>query len=296
MRVEVCEEGGGATSSCRLAIQHVLTALRPPTPPLQPVRMAPHNVPLVVLGTFLLWFGWYGFNPGSWLAISGNTSATIVARTAVTTTLGGAAGGCASLLLAFAISRTWELTTVRGVGEAGQPKRCPPPNPPCCLVPAAAVQACPLVSVPVTAAAQKHRHTIHHIPSPHPAAPAQVCNGALAGLVAITAGCALIEPWAAIIIGALGAMVGWPHDQSHCLARHCLARHCLARHCLARHCLARHCLARHCLARHCLARHCLARHCLARHCLARHCLARHSITQPMLAPCCRCAMAQRCCC
>jgi len=130
VRVEVCEEGGGATSSCRLAIQHVLTALRPPTPPLQPVRMAPHNVPLVVLGTFLLWFGWYGFNPGSWLAISGNTSATIVARTAVTTTLGGAAGGCASLLLAFAISRTWELTTVRGVGEAGQPKRCPPPQPP----------------------------------------------------------------------------------------------------------------------------------------------------------------------
>ena len=32
---------------------------------------APHNLPFVVLGTSLLWFGWFGFNAGSALAANG---------------------------------------------------------------------------------------------------------------------------------------------------------------------------------------------------------------------------------
>merc|ERR1719421_2178257 len=56
-----------------------------------------HSTPLVVIGTFLLWFGWYGFNPGSTLMIHGNGA--IAARACVTTTLAAAAGGLTGLII-----------------------------------------------------------------------------------------------------------------------------------------------------------------------------------------------------
>jgi Amt family ammonium transporter len=46
----------------------------------------PHNIPMVVLGASLLWFGWFGFNAGSALAANG-----VAALAVVTTMLGGAA-------------------------------------------------------------------------------------------------------------------------------------------------------------------------------------------------------------
>jgi ammonium transporter, Amt family len=46
----------------------------------------PHNIPMVVLGASLLWFGWFGFNAGSALSANG-----IAALAVVTTMLGGAA-------------------------------------------------------------------------------------------------------------------------------------------------------------------------------------------------------------
>ena len=66
-----------------------------------PVDMPGHSATLVVLGTVLLWFGWYGFNPGSMIFINSVNYAMVVGRAAVTTTLSGAAGGVMGLLWSF---------------------------------------------------------------------------------------------------------------------------------------------------------------------------------------------------
>ena len=65
----------------------------------QLVDMPGHSATLVVLGTFLLWFGWYGFNPGSWLSIDTSVAAEVVGRVAVTTTLSAGCAGTTSLVL-----------------------------------------------------------------------------------------------------------------------------------------------------------------------------------------------------
>nr|AAS55466.1 putative ammonium transporter [Chlamydomonas reinhardtii] len=77
----------------------------------QPVEMPGHSATLVVLGTVLLWFGWYGFNPGSQLIINYTASAAVVGRAAVTTTLSGAAGCLSCLLTAFLRHKAWDLVS-----------------------------------------------------------------------------------------------------------------------------------------------------------------------------------------
>lgn len=116
-----------------------------------PTTFQPHSVALQVLGTFLLWFGWYGFNPGSALAIANPDSAAVAALCAVTTTM-GAAAGCVTSMFVDSIIDSFQT------GE---------------------------VSYDLTMA----------------------MNGALGGLVAVTAGCSVVTPWAALLIGSCGGLV-----------------------------------------------------------------------------------------
>lgn len=60
-----------------------------------------HSLTLAMIGVFLLWFGWFGFNPGSQLAASGWGNATAISHVFLTTNLAAAAGGLTALLTAW---------------------------------------------------------------------------------------------------------------------------------------------------------------------------------------------------
>lgn len=100
-----------------------------------------HNMTIGLLGTLILWIGWYGFNAGSTLCIVGSC-AKIASKVAVTTTIGAAASGAAMITYQRFFCDHYEL------GDVG--------------------------------------------------------NAILAGLVSITGSCAVIDPWAAFIIGIIG--------------------------------------------------------------------------------------------
>ena len=104
------------------------------------VMMNGHNIPLMALGAFILWFGWFGFNAGSGLVADAS-----IGRICVNTLVGGGAG-CLSAMVLF-----WK---VRGVPE-----------------------------------------------------PSVTMMGAIGGLVAVTAGCAYINPASAIIIGLVAGLL-----------------------------------------------------------------------------------------
>jgi Amt family ammonium transporter len=107
----------------------------------QPLPPA-HNLGLATIGTMILWFGWYGFNPGSTLG-TGNTG--LIGLVTLNTTLGAAGGTLSCMLYQYFRSKKWDMV-----------------------------------------------YTL---------------NGSLAGLVAITAGCAFVAPWAAVVIGLIAGVL-----------------------------------------------------------------------------------------
>ncbi len=76
----------------------------------KPRAMPGHNLPLAALGVFILWVGWYGFNPGSQLAIYGADNTNAVMLIAVNTTLAAAAGGLLAMLTTWIIHKKPDLT------------------------------------------------------------------------------------------------------------------------------------------------------------------------------------------
>ena len=77
-----------------------------------PADFSGHSSALAVLGTFVLWVGWYSFNPGSTLMIRNAASAAVAEPCAVTTTLCAASGGISAMLTDTVIAMmTTEVTT-----------------------------------------------------------------------------------------------------------------------------------------------------------------------------------------
>lgn len=109
----------------------------------EPAEIPPHSTALQFLGTFALWFGWYGFNPGSVLSVV--NYADVAALVAVNTTLSACAGAISAMFISsFYDQRKTGVFTYDVV---------------------------------------------------------YTMNGCLAGLAAITSGCATVDTWAAFVIG-----------------------------------------------------------------------------------------------
>src|SRR6187399_2687476 len=74
--------------------------------------MPPHNVILGAVGGLILWFGWYGFNPGSTLSAMDTVG---IGRVSFNTTLAACSAGLAALIYSYARSKKWDLgMTVNG--------------------------------------------------------------------------------------------------------------------------------------------------------------------------------------
>ncbi len=74
--------------------------------------MLPHDLTIAASGGLILWFGWYGFNPGSTLSAMDFIG---IGRVAANTTLAACAAGLTAMAAAYMMSRKWDLSfTVNG--------------------------------------------------------------------------------------------------------------------------------------------------------------------------------------
>jgi len=67
--------------------------------------MLPHDLTIAVSGGLILWFGWYGFNPGSTLSAMDFVG---IGRVATNTTLAACAAGLSSILYGFMMTKKWD--------------------------------------------------------------------------------------------------------------------------------------------------------------------------------------------
>jgi ammonium transporter, Amt family len=74
--------------------------------------MMPHDLTIAASGGLLLWFGWYGFNPGSTLSAMDFQG---IGRVAANTTLAACAAGLTAMAVAYSMSKKWDVSfTVNG--------------------------------------------------------------------------------------------------------------------------------------------------------------------------------------
>jgi Amt family ammonium transporter len=74
--------------------------------------MMPHDLTIAASGGLLLWFGWYGFNPGSTLSAMDFVG---IGRVATNTTLAACAAGLTSMFYAYMSAKKWDVSfTVNG--------------------------------------------------------------------------------------------------------------------------------------------------------------------------------------
>ena len=77
------------------------------------------SIPLATLGTFILWFGWFGFNGGSQLAMGTISDASSVSRIFVNTNLAAAAGVVVSIILTQVLYKKMDVTLALNGALAG---------------------------------------------------------------------------------------------------------------------------------------------------------------------------------
>ncbi len=80
-----------------------------------PRAIAGHSISLATLGIFILWLGWFGFNPGSQLAATG-ANADAISLVAANTNIAAAGGAMAAMITAWVITKKPDLSqTLNGV-------------------------------------------------------------------------------------------------------------------------------------------------------------------------------------